>query len=100
MMPWAGCAAAYLVTTYVMSASGALRVEGNTVCFDLALALEMAEADAMVVAGALVFALDRHGAVADPAPIASYGLFERPDQARASRARGAAADVASLSRLS
>lgn len=76
MMPWAGCTAAYLVMTYVMTTSGEVVEEGSTVCFDLALALEMAEMDCACVAGACVFALNERGQIANQGCVATFGLFE------------------------
>lgn len=76
MMPRAGCAAAYLVMSYLMTASGELVEEGATVCFDFTLALEMAEADSASVAGACVFALDARGEIVNHGALAAFGLFE------------------------
>lgn len=91
MMPRAGCAAAYLVTTYVMTASGELIEEGNTVCRELALALEMAESDCTTVAAASVFGLDASGVVIRSKPIASFGIFQG---GRATQPKGASCDTA------
>lgn len=74
MMPRAGVATAYLITPYMMTASGELIEEAGTVCFDLALALEMAKSDCTLVAGVCVFALDAFGTPTDPKPIATFGL--------------------------
>ncbi len=74
MMPRAGAATAYLITPYMMTPSGELIEEAGTVCFDLALALEMAEADSTLVAGVCVFALDASGQPVDPKPVAAFGL--------------------------
>ena len=74
-MPDAVCPAAYLITPYVMTPAGELCEAGGTVCFDLALALEMAESDGAAMAGAYVFALHSTGELASPKPIATFGLF-------------------------
>lgn len=74
MMPCAGYAEAYLVLTYVVTSSGEIAVDGSTVCFDLGLALEMAEADGAAVAGASVFALDERSEIAGTQPIAAFGV--------------------------
>lgn len=93
MMPRAGSAAAYLVTTYAMTASGELIEVGNTICRDLTLALEMAESDCAVTAGVTIFALDAEGAVIRSKPIASLGIFQG---GRATQLKGVSCETAGI----
>lgn len=73
MMPQARRASAYLVTPYLLAASGDWVEQGGTVCFDLALAMEMAETDGAVMDRVCVFALDALGTQLHPGPIAVIG---------------------------
>lgn len=62
-------APAYLVTAYELTPSGELVEDGGTVCFDLEMALEMAEADLAAGVGVSVYALDAQGQPLGDAPL-------------------------------
>ncbi|MEP9347759.1 hypothetical protein [Xanthobacter sp. KR7-225] len=81
-MPRAGCAAAYLITTFVMSPRGEVRLEGETVCFDLCCALDMARSDCEWAAGACVYALDLASERGNPRLVAGFGLLASSGKGR------------------
>lgn len=56
-MPWADCGPGYLVKTFVLAPTGELQLEGETVCFDLSWALDIAESDCAWAAGTCVYAV-------------------------------------------
>ncbi|MFG1361077.1 hypothetical protein [Xanthobacter pseudotagetidis] len=57
-----------------MTQRGELLLEGETVCFDLACALEMAESDCAWAAGACVYVFDPIAELARPRLVAAFGL--------------------------
>jgi len=64
---------AYLVKAYFLTASGTLFSEPDTICFDLDLALEIAEEERGYAAGLAVYALDAHGDLLADLPLVSHG---------------------------
>ncbi|MEP9378115.1 hypothetical protein ABLE91_15465 [Aquabacter sp. CN5-332] len=65
---------AYLVKAYLLTSSGALLPEPDTVCFDLDLALEIAETDRTYAAGLAVYALGVDGGLLADFPLVSHGM--------------------------
>ncbi len=76
-MSTANPASAYLITVYILTASGEVVEDGGTICFDYELALEMAEADlaAGVGLGVSVYALDEQGQPVGDGPVFSSNAF-------------------------
>ncbi|OYX14591.1 MAG: hypothetical protein B7Z15_03405 [Rhizobiales bacterium 32-66-8] len=74
---------AYLVKAYFITASGTLLSEPDTICFDLDLALEIAEADRGYAAGLAVYALDAQGDLMADLPLISHGDLFPACRARA-----------------
>ncbi|GGF74029.1 hypothetical protein GCM10007301_37300 [Azorhizobium oxalatiphilum] len=64
---------AYLVKAYLRTSSGALLAEPDTICFDLDLALEIAENDRHYAAGLAVYALGEDGELLADFPLISHG---------------------------
>lgn len=83
-MPMDSSAYAYLVKAYLRTSSGALLQEPDTVCFDLDLAMEIAESDRNYAAGLAVYALGVDGGLLGDFPLVSHGVpvpVERPPAA-------------------
>ena len=74
-MPRAACAAAYLIKTFAMTQQGEVQLDGETVCFDLACALEMAESDCEWAVGACIYAFDHTREIFCPRLIAAFGIL-------------------------
>ncbi|WP_127089326.1 hypothetical protein [Aquabacter cavernae] len=73
-MPIHSSAYAYLVRACLLTSSGALLTEPDTICFDLDLALEMAESDRGHAAGLAVYALGVDGGLLADYPLISHGI--------------------------
>lgn len=73
-MPIHSSAYAYLVRACLLTSSGALFTEPDTICFDLDLALEMAESDRAHAAGLAVYALGVDGGLLADRPVVSHGI--------------------------
>lgn len=65
---------AFHVACYLKSPSGSLVCGPCTVCFDLELALAMAEDDFACAAGVAVYAMDERGRHITEQPIVGYGV--------------------------
>ncbi|QTL05420.1 hypothetical protein J5J86_09105 [Aquabacter sp. L1I39] len=89
-MNMAPTAYAYLVRACVRTSSGALFQEPDTICFDLDLALAMAEMDRLHAAGLAVYAIDADGAPLAERPVVSHGIPLPPDLAAGWACRGRA----------
>ncbi len=74
---------AYLVKAYLRTSSGAVIAEPDTVCFDLDLAMEIADCDQHYAAGLAVYALDEDGSLLGDFPLVSHGLVIPPQMAPA-----------------
>ncbi|MEW6254523.1 MAG: hypothetical protein AB1592_01090 [Pseudomonadota bacterium] len=74
IMPIHPCAYAYLVRACLLTSSGTLFTEPDTICFDLDLALEMAENDRDYAAGLAVYALGIDGDLLAERPLVSHGI--------------------------
>lgn len=68
-MSVAGIACAYLVTSMIRTAGGALTVEGETVCHDRDLAMEIAQADSLLCEWVGVYVLDANGRCLSNTPL-------------------------------
>ncbi|WP_029004604.1 hypothetical protein [Azorhizobium doebereinerae] len=66
---------AYLVKAYLRTSSGALLAEPDTICFDLDLALEIADNDQHYAAGLAVYALGEDGNLLADFPLVSHGMI-------------------------
>ncbi len=73
-MPIHACAYAYLVRACLLTSSGTVFTEPDTVCFDLDLALEIAENERDYAAGLAVYALGADGALLADFPLVSHGI--------------------------
>ncbi len=73
-MPSNFSAYAYLVRAYLLTSSGALLAEPDTICFDLDLALEIAESDRTYAAGLAVYPLGVDGGLLADYPLVSHGV--------------------------
>lgn len=76
-MSVAGIACAYLVTSMIRTPGGALALEGETVCHDRDLALEIARADSLLCDWVGVYLLEAEGRLVSSAPIYSAGAPAR-----------------------
>lgn len=65
---------AYLVKAYLRTSSGTLMAEPDTICFDLDLALEIADNDQHYAAGLAIYALDEDGDLLADFPLVSHGM--------------------------
>lgn len=65
-----------------MTQHGDLQLDGETVCFDLACALEMAESDCEWAAGACVYTFDPTLEMDPPRLLAAFGLSAPSDEGR------------------
>lgn len=86
----AASAYAYLVRACIRTSSGTLFQEPDTICFDLDLALEMAEADRAYAVGLAVYAIDSNGTPLAERPVISHGIPLPPDIAAGWVCRGRA----------
>ncbi|TCT02671.1 hypothetical protein [Aquabacter spiritensis] len=64
---------AYLVKSWLVTSSGAMLAEPDTICFDLDLALDMADSDRGYTAGLSVYALGADGQLLADFPLMSHG---------------------------
>ncbi len=71
---------AYLVKAYLRTSSGAVIAEPDTVCFDLELALEIADCDQHYAAGLAIYALGEDGSLLADFPLISHGMIAAPPQ--------------------
>lgn len=78
---------AYLVKAYLRTSSGAVIAEPDTVCFDLELAMEIADCDQHYAAGLAVYALDEDGALLADFPLVSHGMVVPPQMVPAMGAK-------------
>jgi hypothetical protein len=74
IMPIHSSAYAYLVRACLFTSSGTLLTEPDTICFDLDLALEMAESDRAHAAGLAVYELGIDGCLLADCPLVSHGI--------------------------
>ncbi|WP_238121199.1 MULTISPECIES: hypothetical protein [unclassified Xanthobacter] len=72
-MPWRRRVCAYQVVPFTCADDGLWVMEGETICFEHDLAMEIAEADCDCAAWVGIYALDHRGERLWAAPIASYG---------------------------
>lgn len=77
-MPWRRRVCAYLVVPFTCADDGLWVMEGETICFEHDLAMEIAEADGQVNAWVGVYALDHRGEPLTSGPIACYGIDGPP----------------------
>lgn len=71
-----GIPCAYLVTSIIKTVTGHLAIEGETICHDRELAIEMAEADRDHCAWVAVYALDADGRCLRGGPVFSLGSLD------------------------
>lgn len=89
-MKMAASAYAYLVRACVRTSAGSVFQEPDTICFDLDLALEIAETDRVHAAGLAVYAIDSNGMLLAERPLVSHGIPVPPDIAAGWACRGRA----------
>lgn len=89
-MNMAASAYAYLVRACIRTPAGAVFQEPDTICFDLDLALEIAETDRVHAVGLAVYAIDADGAPLAERPLVSHGIPLPPDLAAGWACRGRA----------
>lgn len=89
-MKVASSAYAYLVRACIRTSAGALFQEPDTICFDLDLALEIAETDRAHAVGLAVYAIDADGMPLAERPLVSHGIPLPPDLAAGWVCRGRA----------
>ncbi|MFG1465398.1 hypothetical protein V5F77_21170 [Xanthobacter sp. DSM 24535] len=73
-MPSHSAAHAFLVRACLRTSSGATVLEPDTVCFDIDLALQMANDDRSFVAGVAIFALGEDGNLLSEFPLMTMGV--------------------------